>query len=308
MGRCYSIRILGDIRRGAEGPLLVFFYIFLLSFLMLNSYGSPIYWLSNGTRIEYAGEVTYITFYSFERSTVPEQLLRLTDVDIIGGDSSMVSLFFKKGEDCSLSLLVKEVNDSLGLFEVTLSIGPYVSTKSLWINLRTRQVNSSDGMLLGQTTIWIQPCGVGDRISYIGQGESAVFANLSHKSLPVETPEGPQDALCPILVNTPEYEGINPESKYTPTEVQSIKYFHPRYVCYDADTFILLEGLMFQDALLSAFGIMDFVSILKLVYTNVDLGSPNFMFTVIQLSPCVALVILIALVVARALLVHRRRR
>ncbi len=191
--------------------------LFICAFLLLNVLGYNAPWMKEGARIEYAADVDYISFYFFDKSMIPEILLNLPGVNVDGGNSSIVSLSFEGGIGCRLSLVIKEVNNSIGLFEVTLEIGPYVSKRDLWVNLSTRQVTSLDGTPLGQTIIWIQPCGERDVIRYVGQYNSTVYAEVTHSPIPIETPQGHQDALDLVAVEHQShgYEGIRLDIQMT---------------------------------------------------------------------------------------------
>ncbi|MEM2886094.1 MAG: hypothetical protein QXF24_08410 [Thermoproteota archaeon] len=267
--------------------------------------------MRNGAQLEYAGDVYFVDFYTFDKSMIPVQLLNISGVRVQGGNSSMVSLLFEESVGYRLSVALKEVNGSIGLFEVTLEIGPYTSTRDLRVDLSTRQTMSFDGAPLGQTTIWIQPCEKGDIIPYVGQGNSTVFADVSRLSIPMETPQGLQDVLKLDTIESQSigYEGINLSTKITPVEAQSTKHYHPRSNFYDADTFILVKGAIYEDAFISAFGIIGsgFVKI-ELVSTNINLGSPNLLFELLQLSPYIGLVAIAAVTFTYFFFTKRRNR
>ncbi|MBO3799631.1 MAG: hypothetical protein FGF52_01025 [Candidatus Brockarchaeota archaeon] len=176
-----------------------------------------------------------------------------------------------------ISLVLKELEDSTGIFQVTLEIGQYSSTLSLRVDLETRDVYLLNGTYLGKTIFWIPPCKKGERFPYVGQANSTIFAT-AYNVLSLSTPQGVQDIL---FVDASEHQGrgyigIIGNEVITPAEAQSIRHFSPRINLYDADTFIMIEGDIEQDAFLSAFGIVYFSGgDFKLVYTNIDLGPQN---------------------------------
>ena len=205
---------------------------------------------------------------------------------------------FREDVNGRISLLVKDMDGSIGLFEVTLTIGSYSSTKNLLVDLSTRQVTLSDGTPLGQTTIWIQPCKTGDRIPFIEQGNSTIFGEAS-EIFHMDTIQSIQDA---IMLDASEHQWKGYVGSYfniSPIETQTIKHFKPRGNFYDADTFIMIEGIFDEDAFLSAFGIASFLSEdFKLVSTNIDLGPPNLLVALFRSIPYIILVaaILVAIV------------
>lgn len=209
----------------------------------------------------------------------------MAGVEVLRSDSNIDGLSFKEEIDVKLLLLVEDVNGSTGLFKVTLIVGPYASTKNLLIDLSSKQAALPDRTPLGQTTIWIQPCKVEDRIPFVGQGNTTVFAKASEVS-PRDTIQGVQDCIV-LDVSEHQWKGyVGLYFNLSPPETQTIKFFNPRINYYDADTFIMTEGDVDEDALLSAFGIAGFFGrSFKLTSTNIDLGPPNLLITLIRLLP-----------------------
>ncbi|MEM1548215.1 MAG: hypothetical protein QXN75_03725 [Thermoproteota archaeon] len=218
-------------------------------------------------------------------------------------------LFFKEKVTARLTILIEEVNNSLGLFKVSLKIGSYYQTRELLVNLTTRQVTMLDGTPLGQTIIWIQPCSLGDRIQYVGQGDSAVFARVK-ESLSEDTVQGVQDVYS-LYIGGEEVELVisSNTTLLNPLNSQSIKHFIPRVNYYDADTFIMVRGTIDQDAFLSAFNIImfSFSEEFRLVYTNVDLGPQNLFAVFLRLLPYIILVAIILAVIFYFVFIRKKR-
>jgi len=290
-----------------------FFAIFFISLLLIDGftfitvYSSTPFWIRSGTRLEYVGETSFINFYFFNLSKTPEPLLKVPEVRIFGGNSSMVRLFFENKIETRLSILVEELNGSTALFKVRLEIGSYSSTRDLLVNLLTREVWSLDGFPLGQTTIWIQPCKTSDRIPFVGQGNSTVFAKTS-EIFYMDTAQGIQGVfILGSADHEEEYVGLYLNTTLTPLEVQTVKHFHPRIIFYDSDTFIMVEGEMGEDAILSAFDIVDLDTYFKLVSTNIDLGPQNLFIALLRLLPYIILVAIILITTFYFVFVRKRR-
>lgn len=260
----------------------LFFYLFLilLSLSPLITACKPA-WTRNGARFDYETRIREIYFYFFDDKLIPQALLSTPGSKILSNGSSarVIVQLGEFGEEvpARISLVLKELEDSTGIFQVTLEIGQYSSTLSLRVDLETRDVYLLNGTYLGKTIFWIPPCKKGERFPYVGQANSTIFAT-AYNVLSLSTPQGVQDIL---FVDASEHQGrgyigIIGNEVITPAEAQSIRHFSPRINLYDADTFIMIEGDIEQDAFLSAFGIVYFSGgDFKLVYTNIDLGPQN---------------------------------
>lgn len=261
------------------------------------------FWARRGAQFEYEGRISHIVFYDV--SKIPKELLDTTETSV---NSNF--LFFKEKTTVCLSILIEEVSNSLGLFKVSLKIGSYYQTRELLVNLTTRQVTMLDGTPLGQTIIWIQPCSLGDRIQYVGQGDSAVFARVK-ESLNEDTVQGVQDVYS-LYIGGEEVELVisSNNTLLNPLNSQSIKYFIPRVNYYDADTFIMVRGTIDQDAFLSAFNIImfSFLEEFRLVYTNVDLGPQNLFIFLFKSLPYIILVTTILIITTYAIFIKKLLR
>lgn len=174
------------------------------------------FWVKNGTKLEYAGEVLRITFYN--ASMIPEPLLQIFGT-VMSKDSNVTTLTCEEKKDIRLSILVKDINNSIASLKVNLTIGSFSSAKDLKVDLLTRQVTLLDGTLLGQTIIWIPPCRVGDKIPLIWQGNSTIFGNVS-EAFSIDTIQGVQDAFILDVSEHQEkgYVGIFFNATLTPLE------------------------------------------------------------------------------------------
>lgn len=294
-------------------------------FLLLpdNDSAVPFPWMKEGIRLDYEAEETLIcvNFYFSNVSMIPEALRDNPYVKAMGGDGSAYVII--KSEEpihIRLSVILLEIRGNRGLFNVTLEIDSYSSSRELLVDLQERDVFLLDGTLLGKTTIWIPPCKGGDEIRFVGNGDSTVFVNISGpfiflklESLSLteffnylQDPEKFQDSLILDVPTSPKYQGIHFDEKISPVERQSIKHFETRQNVYDADTFILKESSnMDGDAFLSAFDILVISQGLRLTYTNIDLGPPNWLaFIGFLLIPA----ILIILIIGIPLYMLRKRR
>ncbi len=281
-------------------------FSFLILLLVSNTLiiCTPIHpWARPEAQFEYEGRTSLIVFY--DKSMIPEILLNLSE---LGSDSNASFLSFNDKINVRLSILIEDINNSLGFFKVTLRIGSYSSTRELFINLTTRKVTLPDGTLLGQTIIWIPPCGLGDRIPYVGQGNLTVFAK-AEDVFPADTIQGVQDVLALRTENETEVESLSTNNIPAPLEVQSVKHFFPRKNYYDADTFIMIDGNIDEDAFLSAFNIVGFFMGERFVLksTNVDLGPPNLLITLLRLLPYIIPVLIILTVIFYFVFVRKRR-
>lgn len=274
---------------------------------MLISYPAP-YWMEHGSYLEYGGRISHIFFYHllFNKTTIHKQLFSIAGVEVLRSDSNIDGLSFKEEIDVHVSLLIEDLNGSTGLFKVTLTVGPYNSTKNLLIDLLTKQVTLPDGTPLGQTTIWIQPCKVGDRIPFVGQGNTTVFAKASDVSFR-DTVQSVQDCIV-LDVSEHQWKGyVGVYFNLSPPETQTIKFFNPRINYYDADTFIMIEGDIDEDALLSAFGIAGFFGrSFKLTSTNIDLGPPNLLMTLLRLLPYLVPLTIFLIAIIYFILIKKR--
>jgi hypothetical protein len=253
-------------------------------------------WMRPGAQLEYMGKISEIIFY--DKSMIPELLLGISK-EVTDNDLGIVFLFLKEDADVYLTIHVEDVNSSHCFLKVTLKIGLYSSTKDLLVELSTRRVTMLDGAPLGQTTIWIPPCKVEDRIPIVGEENSTVLAEV-YELDSWNTVQGLQDVLTLFL----DVGDLHEVSFYsgmmlTPLEAQSIEHFHSRVNRYDADTFIMIEGTIDEDALLSAFNIVSFLmERFRLVSANIDLGPQNLFVALLRLLPHVILIttILVAIV------------
>jgi len=265
--------------------------------------------MERGSYFEYRRRVSHIFFYHslLNKTTIHKQLFSIAGVEVLKSDSNIDGLSFNEEMDVSVSLLVEGMNDSTGLFKVSLTVGPYTLTKNLLIDLLTRQVTLPDGTPLGQTTIWIQPCKVGDRIPFVGHGNTTVFAKALEVS-PVDTIQSVQDC---IVLDVSEHQRKGYVGLYfnlSPPETQTIKFFNPRINYYDADTFVMIEGDIDEDALLSAFGIAGFFGrSFKLTSTSIDLGPPNLLITLLRLLPYLVPVATFLIVLIYFIFIKKRR-
>jgi hypothetical protein len=271
-------------------PFPLFLILLLVSGFTTLIICTPIHpWARHGAQFEYEGRTSLIVFY--DKSMIPEVLLNLSG---LGSDSNASFLSFNDKINVHLSIFIEDINNSLGFFKVTLRIGSYSSTRELFINLTTRKVTLPDGTLLGQTIIWIPPCGLEARIPYVGRGNLTVFAK-AEDVFPADTVQGVQDVLALRTENETEAESLSTNNIPAPSEVQSVKHFFPRTNYYDADTFIMIDGNIDEDAFLSAFNIVGFFmgERFMLKSTNVDLGPPNLLITLLRLLPYIILVAII---------------
>ncbi|MEM2100618.1 MAG: hypothetical protein QXP45_04720 [Thermoproteota archaeon] len=236
---------------------------------------------------------------------IPEALLNISGVD---RDSNASFLSFNGKINVHLSIFIEDINNSLGFFKVTLRIGSYSSTRELFVNLTTRQVTLPDGTLLGKTIIWIPPCGLEDRIPYVGQGNSTVFAKAKD-IFPADTIQGVQDVLTLSTENETEVESLSTDNIPTPLEVQSVKHFFPRTNYYDADTFIMIDGDIDEDAFLSAFNIVGFFMGERFVLksTSIDLGPQNLFVAFFRLLPYIILVTTILVIIAYFVFIKKKK-
>ncbi|MGB9896143.1 MAG: hypothetical protein ACPLN2_09630 [Thermoproteota archaeon] len=284
-------------------------YFFFVNLLILSMFLSIVStepvppWVKKGTVLVYEGEASSITF--FNRSLIPKQLLNLPGVSVTGG-SAIVSLYFNKSEPIRLLLVVNKVEGTMGLVNVTLEIGPFSSSTNLTVDFSKRDVFLMKGVPLGKTIIWIPPCKNGDIIQYVGDKTSAVFASVSSSYASRLTPKGRQDALSVSTIDD-KYEGIFLNKSMTTTEAQSSKYFNPRINYYDADTFVLIDGRLDQDAFISAFGIILLNTFFHLTYTNIDLGPPELLSTLVYILSYVVLVVAIIGVPLYVFLIRKKR-
>lgn len=263
------------------------------------------FWVKNGTKLEYAGEVLRITFYN--ASMISEPLLQIFGT-VMSKDSNITTLTCEEKKDIRLSILVKDINNSIASLKVNLTIGSFSSAKDLKVDLLTRQVTLLDGTPLGQTTIWIQPCRVGDKIPLIWQGNSTIFGKAS-EAFSIDTIQGVQDAFILDVSEHQEkgYVGIFFNTTLTPLEAQTIKHFSPRINLYDSDTFIMISGRFNEDAILSAFNIVSLSTSFKLVYTNIDLGPSNLLVALLRSIPYIILVTTILVVTVYFIFVRKKK-
>ncbi|MGQ9479560.1 MAG: hypothetical protein ACUVQ0_06080 [Thermoproteota archaeon] len=265
--------------------------------------------MKEGLYLDYEGSVSDIYFYFFNESLIPKPLLNISGSKILGGNAIGTILRFERGTPVRISLFLKKLNGSLGIFETTLKIDTYSSTVDLQVNLTNRDVFLLNGTCLGKTILWIPTCKEGDVFPYVGEGDLTVFATaLDGPTL--ETPQSLQDSL---MIDASEhqsrgYVGIPGGEIITPLEAQSSKHFSPRDNFYDADTFIMLRGDIDQDAFISAFNIIhvsagDFI----LMDTNADLGPPNLIAVLLGLVINIIPIAIIILVVFYFTFMKRRR-
>jgi len=141
--------------------VLTHYFLLMLSvFSQANVYSIP-YWVRRGAQLEYASEaiINDILFYSFDVATIPEELIKAPGAKMYGGNSSMVSILFEEPVYAHLSITIKDVNNSTGVFEVILRIGPYSSKKDLYVGLLTSHVDgwytlrANDDM---DSTMWLR--------------------------------------------------------------------------------------------------------------------------------------------------------
>ncbi|MEM2087969.1 MAG: hypothetical protein QXF52_04765, partial [Thermoproteota archaeon] len=160
----------------------------------------------------------------------------------------------------------------------------------------------------GKTIIWIPPCGLEDRIPYVGQGNSTVFAKAKD-IFPADTIQGVQDVLTLSTENETEVESLSTDNIPTPLEVQSVKHFFPRTNYYDADTFIMIDGDIDEDAFLSAFNIVGFFMGERFVLksTSIDLGPQNLFIAFFRLLPYIILVTTILVIIAYFVFIKKKK-
>jgi hypothetical protein len=239
-------------------------------------------------------------------------LLSVESVGVIGGNTSIVGLVFKDKVPISLSIVInKNINNSLFILEAHLQIASYSSTKILIVNASSRDVFTNDGRYLGKTMFWISPASKGDLVEYVGRGNSSVLAEVI-SSTPEDTIQGPQDVVAlqtlPIYQTSGKYIGIDRKSKIDPSDTQTAEHFHPRINYYDADTFVMIKGEVSEDAVLSAFNILDIVAPngVSLTYTNIDLGPPNLLVVLTESTPYVILVLIIVVTIVYFFFMKRK--
>ena len=280
--------------------LFMMFFLFSTSeFIMLNTSDSPPFWARLGAKLEYEGYVDSVYFYN--KSMVPKPFLNMSGVNL-EGNYSIILLSFEEKMNVHLSLFIENITNSIAFFRIILKIGGYSSMKKVLVDLSTRQVTLPNGTLLGQTIFWIPPCSKGDTIPFVGQENSTVFIEISDLSFK-DTIQGVQDVY--LIRTKSQKAGVS--KPITPTEAQSIEYFFPRFIYYDADTFILIEGKIDEDAFLSAFGILRFGEDFKLVSTNIDLGPQNLFIALLRLLPYIILVAIILITTFYFVFVKKRR-
>ncbi|MEM2940265.1 MAG: hypothetical protein QW304_01755 [Thermoproteota archaeon] len=270
--------------------------------------------MKEGIRLDYETEETLIdvNFYFSNVSMIPEALRDNPYVTAMGGDgSAYIVIEREKPIHIRLSVILLEIRGNRGLFNVTLEIDSYSSSRELLVDLQERDVFLLDGTPLGKTTIWIPPCKGGDEIRFVGSGDSTVFANISGPFIFLELeslslteffnylqdPKKFQDSLILDVPTASKYQGIHFDEKISPVERQSIKHFETRQNVYDADTFILVRGNnMDGDAFLSAFDILVISQGLRLTYTNIDLGPPNWLALIgFLLIPAIIIILIIGI-------------
>lgn len=288
------------------------FAIFLISisvnrsFILATCEPIPI-WIRPGVQLEYIGKASEFVFY--DKLMIPKSLLNVSK-EVLDKDSGIVFLFLKENKDVYLIIRVEDANSSHCLLKVTLKIDSYSSTNDLLVELSTRKVMMINGTPLGWTTLWIPPCKVGDRTPLVGEGNSTVFAKV-HELNSWNTIQGLQDVLTLFLdVGDSHQVSFSSGMMLTPLEAQSIEHFHPRFNRYDADTFILIEGNLDEDALLSAFGIVSLFPMeerFRLISNSIDLG-PQDLFTVfLRLLPYIILVAIILAVIVYFVFIRKKR-
>jgi hypothetical protein len=283
-------------------------------FLLLpdNDSAIPFPWMKEGTRLAYEAEGTliWINFYFSNTSMIPEGLSGNPYIKAMGGDgSAYVIIESEEPIHIRLSVILLEIRGNRGLFNVTLEIDSYSSSRELLVDLQERDVFLLDGTFLGKTTIWIPPCKGGDEIRFVGSGDSTVFVNISGPFIFLELqsltdffnylqdPGKFQDSLILDVPTSPKYQGIHFDEKISPMERQSIKHFETRQNVYDADTFILIKSSnMDGDAFLTAFDILVLSQSFRLTYTNIDLGPPNWLaFIGFLLIPTIPIMLIIGI-------------
>ncbi|MGC9014856.1 MAG: hypothetical protein ACP5KW_10825 [Thermoproteota archaeon] len=278
----------------------------------------PLPWIKNNAKLEYKGTVKFIDFYY--GSMIPKNLLKYSEFPLNESqiqNEFMASLLLNETMPFSLSVVVLRVmNETAGILNVSLKIGPYLFSKKLLVNFKTRNVYFLNGTLLGKTIIWILPCKVGDAIALVGNGNSTVFAEVSSSPIPIRlgkdslfsliNPINLQDTISLSVGTSPKYKGLSASERIGPIERQSVEHFEYRVNYYDSDAFVLVRGSISGDALLSAFGIMSYLGDeVSLVYTNIDLGPPSFSILISLLSVPVAIIVLTLGIVY--LLIKKRR-
>jgi hypothetical protein len=261
-------------------------------------------WVREGADLEYRAYISGIDFF-YNEFSIPRCLMDLEGATLVGKNSSMAGLVFQSQVESCLSLAVEEMNETFAILNATLRVASYTCSTNLMVNISSREVFSPDGAYLGQTTVWISSIEQGRVLPFVGKGDSTVYVDCINSSFPIDTSEGPQDTI--ILRTLPEYEkgveykGILRSSRIAPFEAQTVEHFHPREDYYDADTLVLIEGNISEDAILSAFGIINLIGYASLVYTNIDLGPPNLLPILIRLCPYIILFLILTFACVRVL-------
>jgi len=297
-----SAVILSRIKKGFL--LLILFFLLLGNSFYLLVVSQPLPWIRDGAKLEYEGTMEVCTFYY--GSMIPKNLLASSKFPFNESEISneyMVDLWFNESVPFSLSVVVLNVmNDSMGLLNMSLKIGPHVFSKKLLVNFKTRDVFFLNGTLLGKTMIFILPCKVGDMYAFVGDGNNTVFAEVASSPVPIRigkdslfsliNPINLQDTLSLSVGTSPRYRGLFASERIGPVERQSVEHFECRTNYYDSDVFVLIRGNISGDALLSAFGIMDYTGEeVSLTYTNINLGPPSFSLLISLLSVPIIIVV-----------------
>lgn len=296
--------------------LTIVILILVVSIFLSPSYSdltTPLPWMKEGARLDYETSEAFVSihFYFSNTSMIPEALRNNPYTTMVGADGAAYIHIERENPPISigLSLVLLEKRGNMGLFNVTLRIDSYSSSKMLLIDLRERDVFTLDGTPLGKTTVWIPPCKGGDEIRFVGIGNSTVFAKISGPFVLIEAsslaelfnylrePKRFQDSLILDVPTAPEYRGIRFDEKISPLKRQSIEHFETRQSYYDADTFILVRSSTINgEALMSAFDILCINTGLRLTYTNIDLGPPSLIALLyLLLTPALFIAVIIGI-------------
>ncbi len=120
--------------------------IFLL--LADNDSAVPFPWMKEGIRLDYEAEETliYVNFYFSNVSMIPEALRDNPYVKAMGGDgSAYVIIESEEPIHIRLSVILLEIRGNRGLFNVTLEIDSYSSSRELLVDLQEHDVFLLDG-------------------------------------------------------------------------------------------------------------------------------------------------------------------